>query len=210
MTSKGKERQLDLLAPVKSIEGKPRASPKVRSLLRNEDKWLLLPEFLRVKGLVKQHLDSFNYFVDVELRNIMNANARISSDVDPKFYLEYQDIQVGMPQIKEGQSLGKPITPHECRLRDLTYSAPITVTIVYTKGTQRIRMRSLEIGRLPIMLRSNKCHLAGKSEAALAGMTECPLDPGGYFVVRGTEKVILVQEQMSKNRSAARPLIHTL
>ena len=31
-------------------------------------------------------------------------------------------------------------------------------------------------------------------------MTECPLDPGGYFVVRGTEKVILVPEQLSKNR----------
>ena len=31
-------------------------------------------------------------------------------------------------------------------------------------------------------------------------MTECPLDPGGYFVVRGVEKVILIQEQLSKNR----------
>ena len=31
-------------------------------------------------------------------------------------------------------------------------------------------------------------------------MSECPLDPGGYFVVKGTEKVILVQEQLSKNR----------
>ncbi|CAO3588090.1 unnamed protein product [Absidia cylindrospora] len=29
---------------------------------------------------------------------------------------------------------------------------------------------------------------------------ECPLDPGGYFIVKGTEKVILVQEQLSKNR----------
>lgn len=34
----------------------------------------------------------------------------------------------------------------------------------------------------------------------LAKYNECPLDPGGYFVVKGTEKVILVQEQMSKNR----------
>lgn len=50
------------------------------------------------------------------------------------------------------------------------------------------------------MLRSNKCHLTGKSEADLAKMLECPLDPGGYFVVKGTEKVILVQEQLSKNR----------
>lgn len=50
------------------------------------------------------------------------------------------------------------------------------------------------------MLRSNKCVLTGKSQAQLALMTECPLDPGGYFVVKGTEKVILVQEQLSKNR----------
>lgn len=56
------------------------------------------------------------------------------------------------------------------------------------------------IGRLPIMLRSSHCVLTGKSEADLARMKECPLDPGGYFVVKGTEKVILVQEQLSKNR----------
>lgn len=50
------------------------------------------------------------------------------------------------------------------------------------------------------MLRSSKCVLTGKNEKELARMTECPLDPGGYFVVKGTEKVILVQEQLSKNR----------
>jgi hypothetical protein len=32
---------------------------------------------------------------------------------------------------------------------------------------------------------------------------ECPLDPGGYFIIRGTEKVILIQEQLSKNRWGA-------
>lgn len=53
---------------------------------------------------------------------------------------------------------------------------------------------------MPIMLRSSNCVLAGKSEAELASLNECPHDPGGYFVVRGTEKVILIQEQMSKNR----------
>ena len=34
----------------------------------------------------------------------------------------------------------------------------------------------------------------------LSKLIECPLDPGGYFVVRGVEKVILIQEQLSKNR----------
>ena len=56
------------------------------------------------------------------------------------------------------------------------------------------------MSRMPVMLRSSKCQLAGKSTAELAKANECPLDPGGYFVIKGTEKVILIQEQLSKNR----------
>lgn len=52
-----------------------------------EDKWTLLPAFLKVKGLVKQHIDSFNFFVDVELKQIVKANERVVSDVDPQFFL---------------------------------------------------------------------------------------------------------------------------
>lgn len=53
---------------------------------------------------------------------------------------------------------------------------------------------------MPIMLKSSNCVLNRKSEYELAKMNECPLDPGGYFVVKGQEKVILIQEQLSKNR----------
>jgi len=53
-----------------------------------KDKWNLLPAFLKVKGLVKQHIDSFNFLVDVELKNIIKANHRVTSDVDEKFFLE--------------------------------------------------------------------------------------------------------------------------
>ncbi|CAD6339434.1 unnamed protein product [Miscanthus lutarioriparius] len=53
---------------------------------------------------------------------------------------------------------------------------------------------------MPIMLRSCACILNEMDEAELAKYGECPLDPGGYFVVKGTEKVILIQEQLSKNR----------
>ncbi|CUA70973.1 DNA-directed RNA polymerase III subunit C2 [Rhizoctonia solani] len=164
-----------------------------------EDKWLLLPAFLKVKGLVKQHIDSFNYFVDVDLANILKANNKVLSDVDPKFWLKYTGIHVGMPS-RNDDSFDKSVTPHECRLRDTTYAATITVDVQYTRGNVIVRRKGVPIGRLPIMLRSNKCVLAGQSEAALARMTECPLDPGGYFIVKGTEKVILVQEQLSKNR----------
>ena len=101
------------------------------------------------------------------------------------------------------------MTPQECRLRDITYAGTICVDIEYVRGKQVVVKRNIEIGRMPIMLKSSKCVLTGKSPQEIVNMGECPLDPGncyhysspgGYFVIRGVEKVILIQEQLSKNR----------
>lgn len=188
----------DPIAPLKAAQykGKGLMDP-IKAV---EDKWELLPAYLQVKGLVKQHIDSYNYFVDVDLKNIIKANEKITSDIDPKFYLKYTDIVVGEPQRSDPDAIDRSITPHECRLRDITYSAYIFVNIEYTRGGKIVRRKNVPIGKIPVMLRSNKCVLANRSEKELARMNECPLDPGGYFVVKGTEKVILVQEQLSKNR----------
>ncbi|KAI5701778.1 hypothetical protein M8J75_013241 [Diaphorina citri] len=169
-------------------------SPEIR------DKWKLVLSFLKEKGLVKPHIDSFDYFINVEIKKLMQANANIYSDVDPLFYLKYLDIHVGKPEIEESFNYTRQTTPHECRLRDLTYSAPITVDIEYTRGSQRVVRSDLVIGRMPIMLQSSKCVLRNKTEYEKSKMNECPNDPGGYFIIKGTEKVILIQEQMSRNR----------
>ncbi|CAK9196787.1 unnamed protein product [Sphagnum troendelagicum] len=173
------------------------------------DKYQLLPAFLKVRGLVKQHIDSFNYFINCEIKKIIHAigNEKVTSDVDPNFYLKYLDIFVGEPCVEQDY-IYEPITPHQCRLRDMTYAAPISVDVEYTRGREIVVRRGKEgkqegalvIGRMPLMLRSCRCVLSGKNEAQLAKAGECPLDPGGYFVVKGTEKVILIQEQLSKNR----------
>ncbi|KAH8820488.1 DNA-directed rna polymerase-like protein III subunit [Xylogone sp. PMI_703] len=167
-----------------------------------KDKWNLLPAFLKVKGLVKQHIDSFNFFVEHEIKDIVKANKRITSDVDKYFWLEYTNIEVGEPERLDydDRRPANEITPNECRLRDMTYAAPIRVDIKYVRGKTIIARRGIPIGRLPVMLRSSKCRLAGKNDREMAFMNECALDPGGYFIVNGTEKVILVQEQLSKNR----------
>ncbi|KAG8908842.1 DNA-directed RNA polymerase III core subunit ret1 [Tulasnella sp. 403] len=192
---------LGLTDPVKNVEVSTFSTTRDRCLsCVAQDKWLLLPAFLKVKGLVKQHIDSFNYFVDVDLKNILAANNLITSDVDPHFFLKYTNIYIEHPSRTDKNAHDRSITPHECRLRDQTYSGRIMVTIEYTRERQIIRKSDICIGRLPIMLRSNKCVLENKNHAQLARMMECPLDPGGYFIVKGTEKVILVQEQLSKNR----------
>ncbi|ESO07623.1 hypothetical protein HELRODRAFT_98395 [Helobdella robusta] len=153
-----------------------------------------------LKGLVSQHIDSFNYFINKDIKDIVKANEKLTINSDPNFYLKYKNIYVGKPDVQEALSISHPISPHDCRLRDMTYSAPITVDVEYTRGSQRVLKNGVPIGRMPIMLRSSNCLLTGKDPLELANMKECPLDPGGYFIVKGVEKVILIQEQIAKNR----------
>ncbi|CAL8109808.1 unnamed protein product [Orchesella dallaii] len=186
---------------VNELKKEKKFDPKLAlPVKRIEDKWKLVPAFLETKGLVKQHIDSFNYFINVDIKKIVMANSKVACDVDPTFYLKYLNVYVGSPDIEESFNVSKSTTPHECRLRDITYSAPITVDIEYVRGTQRVIRNGLPIGRMPIMLRSSNCALNGKTSAEMARLNECPHDPGGYFIVKGTEKVILIQEQLSKNR----------
>ena len=165
-------------------------------------KYELLPAFLRTRGLVKQHIDSFNWLVHSELKKIIHAknNHTVKCDADPNFHIRYLDIRVDFPSVPEEHSGTRATTPQECRLRDLTYAAPIFVDLEYpANGVFEVK-RNVQIGRMPIMLRSDKCVLSNKDESGKMRCGECPLDPGGYFVVKGAEKVLLIQEQLSKNR----------
>ena len=68
-----------------------------------EEKWKLLPHFLRMRGLMRQHIDSFDYFVNVDIKQIVAArsNCEVRSEADPKFFLRYTDIYVGEPNLEE-------------------------------------------------------------------------------------------------------------
>ncbi|XP_057423347.1 DNA-directed RNA polymerase III subunit 2-like isoform X2 [Lotus japonicus] len=167
------------------------------------DKFQLIPEFLKIRGLVKQHLDSFNYFVNTGIKKIVRANDIIRPTRYPHIYLRFLNVRIGDPCVTIDGS-PEDITPQTCRLSDLTYAAPIIVDIEYTQGShdnpRTETKKNVVIGRMPVMLRSCRCVLYEKDEAELAKLGECPLDPGGYFVIKGNEKVILIQEQLSKNR----------
>ncbi|RDA93166.1 hypothetical protein CP533_3146 [Ophiocordyceps camponoti-saundersi (nom. inval.)] len=168
-----------------------------------EDKFQLLPAFLMVKAVrTAEHIDSYNFFVEHEIKNIVRANRTIRSDVDSNFWLEVTDIRVDRPRRQDHNDAKSrtEVTPMECRLRDMTYAAPILVDIAYIRDRQRIVRKDVPLGRMPVMLKSSKCRLSGANNSQMEAMNECPLDPGGYFIINGTEKVILIQEQLSKNR----------
>ncbi|GAW82799.1 DNA-directed RNA polymerase III subunit [Plasmodium gonderi] len=200
--NKGKENENNFIGlVVKNKEHNKKIYEESKSIKNLTEKWKLLPAYLKVKGLVKQHIESYNYFIKREIKTIMNAttNKILKSDIDEHFYIEFLDIFVGKPSIDENM-IETNLTPQMCRQRDLTYSAPIYVDVEYIKGNNIIRKNNVEIGRLPVMLRSDICILNNKNEEELMELGECPYDPGGYFIVKGTERVLLMQEQLSKNR----------
>lgn len=173
----------DLLKPLKPLE----------------EKWKLVPAFLQLKGLVKQHLESFNFFLNTDIKEILKANKEITCESNPGFKLTYTDINIGKPSIEENGILYE-LTPQECRIRDLTYAAPILVDMEYVRGEEMVSRTNVQIGSMPIMLGCTHCALYGQSSVQLAKLKECPYDPKGYFIVKGVEKVILIHEQSSKNR----------
>ncbi|KAI9807493.1 MAG: DNA-dependent RNA polymerase II [Sarcosagium campestre] len=55
------------------------------------------------------------------------------------------------------------------------------------------------VGKLPIMLKSKFCTLKDATEKELYGYNECPYDQGGYFIINGSEKVLIAQERSAAN-----------
>ncbi|KAH8599105.1 RPB2, DNA-dependent RNA polymerase II second largest subunit [Bisporella sp. PMI_857] len=55
------------------------------------------------------------------------------------------------------------------------------------------------IGKVPIMLKSSYCILKDLTEDDLYSWNECPYDQGGYFVINGSEKVLIAQERSAAN-----------
>lgn len=49
------------------------------------------------------------------------------------------------------------------------------------------------------MLRSDFCVLSDMKEEERIAIRECAYDQGGYFIVNGSEKVVVAQEKMSNN-----------
>lgn len=55
------------------------------------------------------------------------------------------------------------------------------------------------VGKLPIMVKSKICHLSRETDESLFLVNECPYDQGGYFVINGSEKVLIAQERSAAN-----------
>jgi len=162
--------------------------------------WPVVESYFKSTDLIKQNIESYNLFVEKELPEIIKENKNIESKVG-NVELELSNLQILPPQIIEADgSRRNDAYPMEIRLRDKSYTAPIYVDIsLKRKGVVYDQKRSY-IGDLPVMIRSNKCLLNGLSKEELTALGEDPKDPGGYFIINGSEKIIVNQEILADKR----------
>nr|XP_002128916.1 DNA-directed RNA polymerase II subunit RPB2 [Ciona intestinalis] len=177
--------------------------------------WIVISSYFDEKGLVRQQLDSFDEFIQMSVQRIvedapiieLQAESQHTStevSVPTKYLLKFEQIYLSKPTHWEKDGAPSPMMPNEARLRNLTYSAPLYVDI--TKTVVKHEAQPVEtqhqktfIGKIPIMLRSTYCLLSGLTDRDLTELNECPLDPGGYFIINGSEKVLIAQEKMATN-----------
>ncbi|TRO62428.1 DNA-directed RNA polymerase subunit B'', partial [Candidatus Bathyarchaeota archaeon] len=169
-------------------------------LLSENDHWDLMKSFFTEEGLVKQHLDSYNDFTRNTLQQIIDEIGGITIEVPNHVYdIKFGAIEIGDPRVVEVDGTVREVYPREARIRNLTYSAPLYLEIELDDEGRETYER-VNIGDLPIMVKSNLCLLSRHTEDELVKLGEDPKEVGGYFIVNGSERVIVSLEDLAPNR----------
>jgi len=159
---------------------------------------ILIKEYLKNHSLVESNITSFNDFIENKMQEIVDElSAGIVSD---DFEIRLGKIRVEKPNIIESDGSQKLITPAEARLRNLTYSAPIKIEISI-KYEGQIETAEVELGRIPIIVKSKSCNIYGMNEDKLIEQYIDPKDPGGYFIINGNERIIVMAEDLASNQT---------
>lgn len=191
----------------------------------SEEPWALIEAYFQgqhLRQLVRHQIESYNDFVEIQIpRTISMFNpVHIKSEQDynktsDKYQLEmfitFKNFSIHRPQIHENNGATKLMFPHSARLRNFTYASNMTIDIcikyivrtgsmLESEQTLYKNLTGIHIGKLPIMLQSQICVLQQYKHVPHTITGECNMDPGGYFIINGSEKTCLGQERAAENR----------
>ena len=189
------------------------------------------------RELVNHQHTSYKQFIEKDISDIIRQfntrNLYFNYDVNAnkhklELHVDFLNYNLGRPTIHENDGSFKVMRPDIAKLRNLTYSAPLTLNVKLTRvlrtssnptmtinpdGTENIIetldledikeeiFNNINFGRIPIMVMGTNCVLNKKDGTTLDQNGECPYDVGGYFIIGGNEKVIISQERIAENET---------
>lgn len=175
-------------------------------MMSEKHTWNILEDHFKSKGFVHHQTESFDQFVNVGIHKIITEEPEIcittkgskSTVSYSQYRVSFSNVYVPKPTVTEDTRILRSFYPSEARQRDLTYDSPIYATVTETleidgkepEVTEHVRV---VLGRIPIMLRSSKCYLTNMTPDEKISAGECEHDQGGYFVIKGKERVLISQ-----------------
>ncbi len=145
-------------------------------------------------------------FLDQGLQKVIDEQGFIETDIEDverniePVKVKLGKIRVGNPVVREADGSVEPLFPTEARLRNITYAAEIFLEMSIVRGEVEEEAIEVNIGQMPIMIGCAKCNLAKLSPEDWIKNGEDPMDPGGYFIINGTERVLMTLEDLAPNK----------
>ena len=160
----------------------------------------MVDAFFDKYDLLDHHIKSYNDFVSKRIQNIIEFTDEISLE-NGKYKVRTGKLTIKKPFTKEADGSKTDIFPTEARLRNLNYSAHMFLEMALDEeGQPESEFENVYIGELPVMLKSEICHLDGLDKEQLVNEGEDPQDPGGYFIVNGSERAVVTMEEIAPNK----------
>ncbi|XP_076461526.1 DNA-directed RNA polymerase I subunit RPA2-like [Babylonia areolata] len=157
-------------------------------IVAREHQWEALQE------LTKPHIDSFNYLITEGVQKVVQhlSPVEFESPGGQRCSLFIQDVNISSPRLPDSNKVSttNKVFPAECRERRSSYCGDVVVHLGWkTNGTvQGVLERSA--GQIPIMVKSEACHLHKLSPKELIRHGEEAEEMGGYYIINGQEKII--------------------
>ncbi|MEM1988508.1 MAG: DNA-directed RNA polymerase subunit B'' [Candidatus Woesearchaeota archaeon] len=164
---------------------------------------LLIKKYFESNSVIESIIKSYNDFIDFGMQQVVNEIGEIEPTIIPanleEYKIKFGKIRIGSPQIVEADGSVRDLYPFEARIRELTYAAPIYLEFIPVINQLVQKPQEVKIGMMPIMLKSKYCRLYNLKPEELIELGEDPDDFGGYFIINGSEKVIINIEDLSPN-----------
>lgn len=163
----------------------------------NKKKNIIVKKYLEQHSLVESNVRSFNDFISNKIQKIVEEINESLSDEDVE--IRFGKVRVDKPNIIEADGSITRVTPGIARIRNLTYSAPVfaELSVKYENQTESTEV---EIGRIPVIVRGITCNTHGMTKEELRENYMDVNDPGGYFIINGNERVIVMSEDLAPNQ----------
>jgi len=183
------------------------------------DTWEVIKSYFEETNIIKHQLDSYNFFIHnlipkaTQQFNPIQINFNSEQNQNLKYNLKiyFTNYKLGDPIIHENNGTTQFMKPIIARKRNLTYGSPMYLDVsIQTTTSENDKVISKQtnvipkilFGNIPIMVKSDICILKREDENNLhqKNNDECRSDPGGYFIINGSEKVIVSQERGCANK----------